>query len=102
MKISIKLYAGFIIVVALTAALGLYISYMNGKSLTEDAGRDAVFQAEEIIKGLDRAIYDKAMEVGAGSAGAMAGSRAACGIDGLSTPAGGGGAKRVIVARPAA
>jgi hypothetical protein len=52
-------------VVALTAALGLYISYVNGKSLIEDAGKDAVFQAEEIMKRLDRAIYDKIMEVAA-------------------------------------
>lgn len=65
MKISTKLYAGFTIMVVLTATLGIYISYVYGKSLTEDAGRQAVFNSGEIIKSIDRIIHDKIMEVGA-------------------------------------
>lgn len=65
MKISTKLYTGFSLVVALTAALGFYISYVNNKFLIKDSGRDAVFQSKEIIKRFDQAIHDKIMEVGA-------------------------------------
>ncbi|MBU1709999.1 MAG: sensor histidine kinase [Proteobacteria bacterium] len=65
MKISTKLYAGFLLVLALTAALGFHISSMNSKSLLENVGREAVFEAEGIMKRIDQSIHDKIMEVGA-------------------------------------
>ncbi len=61
--ISTKLIAGFLVVILLIVALSFFSVSENKKSLQESAGKNTIFLAEEILKTVNRNIYNNLEKV---------------------------------------
>ncbi len=63
MQISTKLYAGFLIVVALITALAFYTFTSSRAALLQAESSEALASSEEIMKRIDRGIVDKILDL---------------------------------------
>ena len=70
-RIRTRLLAGFLSLVALMTALAFYAGHVGRQSLENSVGRNSVFLAEEMLKTIDRDIYQKieALQIHASHAG---------------------------------
>lgn len=57
MKISIKLMSGFLVTILLMVSLSLYSIQKSRQSLYRSVGNASMFLAQEILNGVDRAVY---------------------------------------------
>ena len=59
MSIRVRLLIGYLLTVALLAALALYAVHANRVALTSVAGEHSVFLAEELLKRIDQQLYNR-------------------------------------------